>query len=141
MKRARFLQDRGGQGTLEFIATVPIYLFLFFLVLYFGLYMWMQIVTSAALHDAVRATAETGDVSLGYRRASALMEAGLGGLSRGPRSAMVIYVNPASRGVQGRVDYAWRNELLGFGLAPLRVRASSYMRLERFYGGPPGRIE
>ncbi len=140
-RHRHLLTDRKGQGALEFVATLPLYLLLFFLVLYGGLYMWIQIISATALHDGVRAAAETGNVRLGYARAQTLMRSGLGGLSTGPESTLVIYVNPGLRGVQGRIDYAWRTELLGFGLEPLRVRASSFARLERFYGGPPGGIE
>ncbi len=135
------LESEAGQGALEFIVTVPLYLLLFALIFWFGLYMWMQIVSSTALHDGVRAAAQTGDVNLGYARARALMSAGLGGLARGPMSAMVIYQDPATRSVRGRLDYSWRTELIGFGVPPLRARASSYMRREIFYGGPPGRVE
>jgi len=140
-RRRQFLRNRSGQAALEFVATLPLYLLLFFLVLYFGLYMWMQIISSVALHDGVRVTAETGNVAAGYARARMLMEAGLGGLASGPENTLVITVNPAARGVQGRIDYSWRTELVGFGITPLRVKASSFARMERFYGGPPGAIE
>ncbi len=135
------LLNKAGQGSLEFVATLPLYLLLFFVVLYFGLYLWMQIIASVALHDGVRVTAETGNVASGYERARTLMEAGLGGLASGPESTLAITVNSAARGVQGRIDYAWRTELVGFGITPLSVRASSFARLEGFYGGPPGGIE
>jgi Flp pilus assembly protein TadG len=134
-RRGRNLvSDQSGQGALEFIVTLPLYLLLFLLVLWFGLYMWMQIVASVALHDGVRVTAETGSAAQGYARARSIMEAGLGGLSAGP-------VSTSSRGVLGRVDYAWRTELAGLGIEPLRARASSFARLEQFYGGPPGEVE
>ncbi len=139
--RGRNLFNRSGQGTLEFIVTIPLYLLLFFLVLYFGIYMWMQIVSSVALHDGVRVTAETGNVGQGYARAQTILRAGLGGLALGPESGLTLAVAPAARGVRGRIDYSWRTELVGFGLTPLRVRASSFARMERFYGGPPGGIE
>ena len=135
------MRSRSGQGSLEFIVTLPLYLLLFLLILYFALYLWMQIVSSVALHDGVRVTAETGSAAQGYARAQTILRAGLGGLARGPESTLAIHVNPAARGAQGRIDYAWRTELLGFGIEPLRVRASSYARLERFYGGPPDLVE
>ena len=137
----RVLSNKAGQGSLEFVATLPLYLLLFLMILYFGLYLWMQIISSVALHDGVRVTAETGNAAAGYTRARTLMEAGLGGLASGPASTLVIMVNPAAHGVQGRIDYAWRTELVGFDIAPLRVRASCFARMERFYGGPPGAIE
>ncbi len=60
--RRNILLNKAGQGSLEFVATLPLYLLLFFLLLYFGLYLWLQIIASVALHDGVRVTAETGNV-------------------------------------------------------------------------------
>ncbi len=83
-RRRNFMLNKSGPRSLEFVATLPLYLLVFFLVLYFGLYMWMQIMAPVALHDGVRVTAETGNVVAWYARARIVMEAGLSGLARAP---------------------------------------------------------
>jgi hypothetical protein len=126
-----------GQGILEFILTLPVWLLLVWMIWSFALHWWMQVSAATAVHDGVAAAAQGGTLAEGRRRAEHLLEASLGAQGAGLRERLLLQRVPSHRSVYGSAAASWRSPLSYWGFPEMPVAASSFQRDERFYGGAP----
>lgn len=133
--------DERGQALLEFLIVVPLFMFLFWMVWSFALYWWMQVSAATAVTEGVAVIAQGGSIPQGRRAADAVLDAALGPTAKGLKEGMQFNLVPWQRSVLGDVQASWRSPLSYYGFPPMRVRARSFQRDERFYGGAPGEWE
>jgi len=126
-----------GQGMVEFLLTLPVWLLLAWLIWSFALHWWMQVSTATAVHDGVSVVAQGGGLPEGRQRAQRVLQAALGTLGDGLQESLHLQRVATHRSVYGRAGTAWRSPLRYWGFPDLMVGASSFQRDERFYGGAP----
>lgn len=144
-RRKSLLPGRRGQAYLEFLISLPVFLFLFGLAIMIAWYWWMQASAAVALHEGTRVAAvEGGSTAQGLQTTEWMLRQSLGPYF-GPRVAggAAIVEVPPLRSVMGMVRYDAPPNFLGGILGtvlwerPWFVRASSFQRREKFYPGPP----
>ena len=140
-KARNVAESEEGGGYVEFLITLPLFMLLVLLVWSFALYWWMQVSAATAIHDGVRVAAQGGTIVQGRTRAYERLEAALGKLAEPIEEKLYIIRLPALRSVRGGVEYTYHSPLRYFGFPGFQVKATSFQREERFYGGRPGKWE
>ena len=136
-KRSQKAGAERGQGMLEFVVTLPLWLLLATMVWSFALYWWMQVSAATAVHDGVGVVAQGGAVHQGRGRAAQVLDAALGPMGEGLKRALWVRHLPAHRSVVGGLSASWQSPLRYWGFPDMHISARSFQRDERFYGGAP----
>jgi hypothetical protein len=139
------VRKRKAQTYVEFLVVLPLLLLLIFLLWEFAYYFWAKEVITTATFEAARTVAGGGGVAEGYSVYRDIVRDGLGRLGQEMSGGFYLASNPALRSVSARTEvrYPWPSGLAAFmgGGLNLKVKASSFFRLERFWPGPPEAME
>ena len=128
--------DQRGQGLLEWTVTLPLFLVLCVGIAFYAWTWWNQVTAAAAIHDGVYAAAvKGGNLSAGYGRVQEMLGASVGNFSRG--YTVQLSRTGGTRSVYGELSNPDAVQLPFLGRMLFGIRASSFQRAERFYGGPP----
>lgn len=135
LKLSRFLlRDDRGQNILEWTVAFPFFMLVVWSLIIFGWYWWSQTTAATAIHDGTYLAARRGgSIAQGLTRTQELLSAALGGQS----DDFLIRISSGGRSVQGSVSNNRTVRIPFLGDTLLQVKASSFQRRERFYGGPP----
>jgi len=159
LRRLRFpgVGDERGQSYLEFILVFPLLVVLFLFIGIYGWYWWNQTTAATAIHDGTYfAAIRHGSRGLGYRETRRALRAALGRSALAYEDEFAITNYPDMRSTWGVIAYdtAVRLPFVGgkryvCAWTPdgatqwctrdtlFSVKAASFQRYERFYGGPP----
>ena len=129
--------DEKGQGLLEFLITLPVWMLLFWMIWSFALYWWTQVSTATAIHEGMSVIAQGGTVPKGRAEAEGILESALGSQADGLKERLFLYRLAPWRSVMGSVRATWEPPLRAYGFPDMPVGARSFQRNERFYGGAP----
>ena len=133
---ARFHADARGQDMIEWIIGLPLFLLLCGAIAFFAWLWWNQTTAAIAIHDGVYYSAQRGgNIGAGMTRTHQLLGAALGRASE--HYQISIAEDPSSRSMIGHLTSSDVMGIPFLGRLPLNIRASSWQRLEQFYGGPP----
>jgi len=132
----RHLADDRGQDLVEWTVGLPVFLILCAGIVFYAWMWWNQVAAAAAVHDGTYLAAmRGGDVGAGYARIQRILRSSVGTAANG--YTISIGVDAGRRSVSGSVRNDHVFTLPFLGPLPLNIRAGSFQRLERFYGGPP----
>jgi TadE-like protein len=132
----RWQRDERGQDLLEWTIGLPVFLILCAGIVFYAWMWWNQVAAAAAVHDGTYLAAmRGGDTGAGYARISRMLRSSVGALVDGYNIS--IGPDASRRSVSGLVRNDSLFRLPYLGALPLNIRASSFQRLEQFYGGPP----
>ncbi len=137
-RAARTAGDERGQSYLEFILIFPALVALLLFIGAFGWYWWNQTTAATAIHDGTYWAAIRGSsMGRGYAETRRALQAALGGVAQEYEGRFILRRYPQYRSTWGviRNDRVIALPFLGDTL--FQVRAMSFQRTERFYGGPP----
>lgn len=126
-----------GQGMIEFLMTLPVWMLLIWMIWSYAIHWWMQVSAATAVHDGVAIVAQGGTAAQGKERAGEILDSSLGPLGEGLADQVWIEPLPSHRSVIGGVSASWRSPLSYWGFPEMQVSARSFQRDERFYGGAP----
>ena len=127
-----------GQALLEWILVFPLLTLLLLFVGLFAWWWWEQTTAAWAIHDGVHVAArQGGSVGAGLSVVDQELSSALGGYASRFSGHVSIFHDPARRSVRGEIDLPQNIDVPFVGPVLFRVRASSFQRDERFYGGPP----
>jgi hypothetical protein len=126
-----------GQGMLEFILTLPVFVLLTWMIFSYAMHWWMQVTAATAVHDGVAVIAQGRTIPQGRREAGKLIDASLGRMGEGLKERLWLERLPSHRSVIGGLSATWRSPLSYWGFPAMPVSARSFQRDERFYGGAP----
>ena len=139
----RLGKDQPGVATFEYAIALPVFLMLTFFAVAVCWYWWEQNIAAVALHegtnlDAIHGGGMAGLPASGADRVKNILIASLGASApRDFRNAYQINGVTGERSVGGKVNVesGWNIPLLG--LFRYAIRAQSFQRDWKFYGGPP----
>ncbi len=135
-KLRRFWRDGRGQDVLEWTVSLPVFLILCAGIAFYAWAWWNQTTAAAAIHDGTYlAAVKGGDTGAGYGRVHEMLNAAVGSFSS--RYNYGLAPMGGSRSVWGTIENSSVVRLPFLGPMLFRIRASSFQRQERFYGGPP----
>lgn len=128
-----------GAALYEYALVLPLFCLLVAVIVALGWWWWSQSTAAIAIHDGVRdAAARNGDLALGYATTRRLLASHLGRPNAEQYEGRFrLWMDGARRSVQGRVDMERTVYVPFVGPVSLQVRAASFQRRWRFYGGPP----
>jgi len=126
-----------GQGMIELLMTLPLWLLLTWMIWSFALYWWMQVSAATAVHDGVGVVAQGGTIPQGKARAGEILESALGPMGESLMERLWMEHLGSHRSVIGGVNASWRSPLSYWGFPRMTISARSFQRDERFYGGAP----
>ncbi len=133
---AHFREDVRGQDVLEWTVGLPIFLILCAGVAFYAWTWWNQTTAAAAIHDGTYlAAVRGGDTGAGYARIQKMLQASVGSFAG--RYQYSLTPLSGSRSVSGLIRNPSTVNLPFLGRMLFGIRASSFQRLEQFYGGPP----
>lgn len=131
-------REERGQALLEFLIVYPLFFLLVLFVIAYGWWWWNQSTAACAIHDGTyEAARREGDIGAGEAAVRAKLEAALGGTASAYAGHYSLSDVPGMRSVRGNIhkdhviDIPWVGDVL------FAVKAQSFQRKERFYGGPP----
>jgi len=139
MKRARvlkLLRGREGQALAEFIIVYPLFFLLVLFVIAYGWWWWNQTTAACAIHDGTYEAARVGG-GVGGAAIREKLQAALGGTADLYEGHYSIAEFPGMRSVRGDIHLDHTVNIPWVGDVLFRVRACSFQRKEKFYGGPP----
>ena len=132
----RLNADQRGQGFLEWTVSFPLFLLLCVGIAFYAWTWWNQVTAAAAIHDGVYLAAiKGGDVNAGYGRVQTMLHSSVGTFSE--RYTVQLSRTGGTRSVYGELVNPDAVRLPYLGRMLFGIRASSFQRAERFYGGPP----
>ena len=159
LKKARIpgTGDERGQSYLEFIMVFPALVVLFLFIAVYGWYWWNQTTAATAIHDGTYyAAIRYGNRGLGYAETRRALRAALGQSALDYEGKFAIVHYPGMRSTWGvianesaiRLPYVGGEQYVCEWTPDGQVRwctrdtifsikAMSFQRRERFYGGPP----
>lgn len=133
---ARWNDDARGQGLIEWTVTLPLFLLLCAGIVFYAWAWWNQVSAAAAIHDGVYVAAiQRGDMGAGYGRIREMLNASVGNFSN--QYSVRLTRQSGMRSVSGELSNPNSVKLPFLGRMLFNIRASSFQRAERFYGGPP----
>ena len=132
----RWDTDQRGQGLIEWTVALPLFLLLCAGIAFYAWTWWNQVTAAAAIHDGVYVAAiRRGDMSAGYGRIREMLNASVGDFSN--QYSVRLTRQGGMRSVSGELSNSNSVKLPFLGRMLFNIRASSFQRAERFYGGPP----
>lgn len=133
---ARWNHDQRGQGLMEWTVALPLFLLLCLSIAFYAWTWWNQVTAAAAIHDGVYVAAiKGGDIGAGYGRVQTMLNASVGNFSN--QYSVRFLQQGGTKSVLGEITNPNSVQLPFLGRMLFNVRASSFQRAERFYGGPP----
>lgn len=133
---SRWHRDQRGQGLLEWTVALPLFLLLCAGIAFYAWTWWNQVSAAAAIHDGVYIAAiKRGDMGAGYGRIREMLNASVGSFS--DQYSIRLTQSGGMRSVSGEISNPHSVKLPFLGRRLFNIRASSFQRAERFYGGPP----
>lgn len=133
---ARWNTDQRGQGLIEWTVALPLFLLLCAGIAFYAWTWWNQVSAAAAIHDGVYVAAiKHGDMGAGYGRIQTMLKASVGNFSN--QYSVRLAQQGGMRSVSGEISNPNSIKLPFLGRMLFNIRASSFQRAERFYGGPP----
>lgn len=132
-----FRADNRGQDLIEWTASLAVFLILCgAIALYFWVW-WNQVAAAGAVHDGTYLAAiRGGSAADGAARSEEILRAAVGQFAS---QYQIQFVNDPRKSVRGNVKTKKTFVIPFVGNLPYTVRAHSFQRLERFYGGPVGK--
>lgn len=133
----RFRNDNRGQDLIEWTASLAVFLMLCgAIAMYFWVW-WNQTAAAGAVHDGTYLTAiRGGSAADGAARSKYMLNAAVGQFAN---EYKIQFVTDPRKSVRGDVKTNKTFVLPFIGALPYTIRAHSFQRLERFYGGPVGK--
>lgn len=132
----RLLCDLRGQGLVEWTVALPVFLMLCAGIAFYAWTWWNQTSAATAIHDGTYAAAiQGGNTGTGYGRIRSMLNASVGNFT-GSYTIRLSKVG-GMRSVSGAISNPSAITLPFLGRMLFGIRASSFQRAERFYGGPP----
>ncbi len=129
-------EDVRGQDVLEWAVGLPIFLILCAGIAFYAWTWWNQTTAAAAIHDGTYLAAiQGGDIGAGQARVQQMLRAAVGRFAT--RYEYSLTPLSGSRSVSGLIRNPSAVNLPFLGRMLFGIRASSFQRLEQFYGGPP----
>lgn len=128
-----------GAALFEYALVFSLFCTILYAIVAMGWWWWNQTTAAVAIHDGVRDTvASSGNIALGYRTTREILRKHLGRVNADwYEGHFSLQADPVRRSVQGGI-YLPRDVSIPFvGDFTLSVRARSFQRQWRFYGGPP----
>lgn len=132
----RFGIDTRGQGLLEWTVALPLFLLLCVGIAFYAWTWWNQTTAATAIHDGTYVAAiKGGDTGAGYERVQQILNSSVGSFS-GQYTTHLGQVG-GMRSVSGTISNPSAVKLPFLGTMLFGIRASSFQRAEKFYGGLP----
>lgn len=133
----RLVRDNRGQDLIEWTASLAVFLMLCgAIAMYFWVW-WNQAAAAGAVHDGTYLAAiRGGSAAEGAARSHDMLEAAVGKFAN---EYKIQFITSSSKSVRGDVKTNKTFVIPFIGNLPYTIRAHSFQRLERFYGGPVGK--
>ncbi len=133
----RLRQDNRGQDLIEWTASLAVFLMLCgAIAMYFWIW-WNQTAAAGAVHDGTYlAAVRGGSAAEGVARSNDMLKAAVGQFSK---QYTIQFLSDPRKSVSGSVKTKKTFVVPFIGNLPYTIRAHSFQRLERFYGGPVGK--
>lgn len=136
--RSKDKKGEEGQALLEWVLVFPTLTLLLLFVGLYGWWWWEQTTAAWAIHDGTYVAGRRGgSIGAGLAVVERELTSALGGYARRFSGHYTISTDPGRRSVRGRIDLPQNVNVPFVGSTLFRVKASSFQRDERFYGGPP----
>ena len=132
-----FRKDNRGQDLIEWTASLAVFLLLCgAIAMYFWVW-WNQAAAAGAVHDGTYLAAiRGGSAADGTARSYEMLRSAVGQFAN---QYQIQFVNDPRKSVRGDVKTNKTFVIPFVGNLPYTIRAHSFQRLERFYGGPVGK--
>jgi hypothetical protein len=133
----RLVCDHRGQDLIEWTASLAVFLMLCgAIAMYFWVW-WNQAAAAGAVHDGTYLAAIRGGSAVeGVARSQEMLESAVGQFAN---EYKIQFISNSLKSVRGDVETNKTFVIPFIGNLPYTIRAHSFQRLERFYGGPVGK--